>query len=171
MMMDKVVIENPISKLWITLLCRHNGRDSVSNHQFHGCLLNRLFRRSSKKPWKLCVTGLYAGNSPEIGEFPAQMASNAENVSIWWRHHVILPYHYLIIIIYIKSKVTMQRFTRKQYISSGPASLVWLDKYLNKSDMFEAWPKSHNVYHSFHISTEPKLQEPTSRGLRSSMYK
>ena len=22
------------------------------------------------------------------GEFPAQMASNAENVSIWWRHHV-----------------------------------------------------------------------------------
>ena len=23
-----------------------------------------------------------------IGEFPAQMASNAENVSIWWRHHV-----------------------------------------------------------------------------------
>ena len=22
------------------------------------------------------------------GEFPAQMASNVENVSIWWRHHV-----------------------------------------------------------------------------------
>ena len=21
------------------------------------------------------------------GEFPAQMASNAENISIWWRHH------------------------------------------------------------------------------------
>ena len=21
------------------------------------------------------------------GEFPAQMASDAENVSIWWRHH------------------------------------------------------------------------------------
>ena len=27
------------------------------------------------------------GNSPVTGEFPAQMASNAENVSIWWRHH------------------------------------------------------------------------------------
>ena len=24
---------------------------------------------------------------PGTGEFPAQMASNAENVSIWWRHH------------------------------------------------------------------------------------
>ena len=28
------------------------------------------------------------GNSPVTGEFPAQRASNAENVSIWWRHHV-----------------------------------------------------------------------------------
>ena len=23
------------------------------------------------------------------GEIPAQMASNAENVSIWWRHHYL----------------------------------------------------------------------------------
>ena len=28
-------------------------------------------------------------NSPVTGEFPAQMASDAENVSIWWRHHVM----------------------------------------------------------------------------------
>ena len=26
--------------------------------------------------------------TPGTGEFPAQMASNPENVSIWWRHHV-----------------------------------------------------------------------------------
>ena len=67
---------------------RHNDRDSVSNHQPHDCLLNRLFRRRSKKTSKLRVTGLCAVNSPGTGEFPAQMASNAENVSIWWRHHV-----------------------------------------------------------------------------------
>ena len=66
---------------------RHNGRDSVSNHQPHECLLNRLFRRRSKKTSKLRVTGLCVGNSPGTGEFPAQMASNAENVSISWRHH------------------------------------------------------------------------------------
>ena len=24
------------------------------------------------------------------GKFPAQMASNAENVSIWWRHHALI---------------------------------------------------------------------------------
>ena len=39
------------------------------------------------KTSKLRVTGLCGENSPETGEFPAQMASNAENVSIWWRHH------------------------------------------------------------------------------------
>ena len=44
-------------------------------------------RRRSKKTSKLCVTGLCVGNSPVTGEFPAQRASNAENVSIWWRHH------------------------------------------------------------------------------------
>ena len=66
---------------------RHNGSDSVSNHQPHHCLLNRLFRRRSKKTLKLHVTGLCVGNSPGTGEFPAQMASYAENVSIWWRHH------------------------------------------------------------------------------------
>ena len=66
---------------------RHNGHAGVSNHQPHGCLLNRLFRRKSKKTSKLRVTGLCAGNSPGTGEFPAQMASYAENVSIWWRHH------------------------------------------------------------------------------------
>ena len=28
------------------------------------------------------------GDSPVTGEFYAQRTSNAENVSIWWRHHV-----------------------------------------------------------------------------------
>ena len=80
-----------LSKDWIQpypLQWRHNGHDSVSNHQLHHCLLNRLFRRGSKKTSKLRVTGLCVGNSPGAGEFPAQMASNTENVSIWWRHHV-----------------------------------------------------------------------------------
>ena len=71
----------------IPLQWRHNGRDDVSNHQPDDCLLKRLFRRRSKKISQLCVTGLCAGNSPVTGEFPAQMAGNVENVSIWWRHH------------------------------------------------------------------------------------
>ena len=73
---------------FMSLRWRHKGHDSVSNHQPHDCLLSRLFRRRSKKISKLRVTGLCAGNSPGTGQFPAQEASNAENVSIWWRHHV-----------------------------------------------------------------------------------
>ena len=63
----------------VSLQWRHNGRDSVSKHQPYDCLLNSLLKRGSKKTSKVRVTGLCAGNSP---------ASNAENVSIWWRHHV-----------------------------------------------------------------------------------
>ena len=72
---------------WKTLQWRHNALDGVSNHQPHHCLPNRLFRRRSKKTSKLRVTGLFVGNSPVTGEFPSQMASYAENVSTWWRHH------------------------------------------------------------------------------------
>ena len=71
----------------LLLQWRRNGRDGVSNYQPNDCLFNRLFRRRSKKTSKLRVTGLCVGNSPGTGEFPAQRASNAENDSIWWRHH------------------------------------------------------------------------------------
>ena len=73
----------------ISLQWRHNGHDGISNHQPPDCLLSRLFRCRSKKTSKLCVTGFCAGNTSVTGEIPAQMASNAENVSIWWRHHVM----------------------------------------------------------------------------------
>ena len=53
---------------------RHNERDVVSNHQRLCCLLDRLFRRRSKKPSKLRVTGLcvrgthrWPVNSPHKG--------------------------------------------------------------------------------------------------------
>ena len=73
----------------IPLQGRHNGRDGASNQQPHDYLLSLLFRSWSKKTSKLCVTGLCAANSPVTGKFPAQMASNAENASIWWRHHAV----------------------------------------------------------------------------------
>ena len=84
----EATIDSPAPSVAYTLQWHHNEGDSVSNHQPHDCLLNRLFERTSKKTSNLCVTGLCAGNSPGTGEFPAQTASNAENVSIWWRHHV-----------------------------------------------------------------------------------
>ena len=69
-----------------TLLWRHNERTGVTNHQCLPCWLKCFIRHISKKTWKLRVTGLCEGNSPMTGEFLTQRASNAENVSIWWRH-------------------------------------------------------------------------------------
>ena len=43
--------------------------------------------RRLKKTSKLRVTGLCEGNSPVTGEFPAQRASDTENVFFWWSHH------------------------------------------------------------------------------------
>ena len=77
----------PPGHIHFTWQWRHNGHDGVSNHQPDHYLLNRSFRRRSKKTSKLRVTGLCAGNSPVTGVFPTQMSSNVENVSIWWRHH------------------------------------------------------------------------------------
>ena len=33
------------------------------------------------------LASVCARNSPVTGKFPAQMACNAENVYLWWRHH------------------------------------------------------------------------------------
>ena len=64
--LDKLVTISVLTdkSLKIPLHWRHNDHDGVSNHQPHGCLLNRLFRRTSKKTSKLRVTGLYVRNSP-----------------------------------------------------------------------------------------------------------
>ena len=65
-----------------------NDCDGISNHQPHDCLLNRCVQAQFKEYIKkLRFTGLCEGNSPVTGEFLSQRASNAENVSIWWRHH------------------------------------------------------------------------------------
>ena len=64
-----------------------------------------------RKHQKLRVTGLCEGNSPMTGEFPAQRASNADNVSIWWRHHEIVIWIYLAL-----SKPCVGKNQRGKYI-------------------------------------------------------
>ena len=51
-----MAVASPHSLHW-----RHNDHDGISSHQPHGYLLNRLFRRRSKKTSKLRVTGLCVG--------------------------------------------------------------------------------------------------------------
>ena len=62
--METIWMQNILLILFITMFYalihsfHYNGRDSVSNRQPHDCLLNRLFRRRSKKTSTLRVTGL-----------------------------------------------------------------------------------------------------------------
>ena len=46
-----------------------------------------VYSGADQRKQKVCIIGLCVGNSPVYGEFPAQMASNVGNVSIWWCHH------------------------------------------------------------------------------------
>ena len=122
------------------LQLHHNGHNIVSNHQPRVCLLNRLFRRRSKKTSKIRVPGLCTGNSPVTGEFPAQMASNAENVSIWWRHHAttdmqrhILPLTGWIVVREHKVYLNIHRFAKeawrwylRYWRGKKTAAIVWI---------------------------------------------
>ena len=51
---------------------------------FYQAFIQVQIKENIKAP--LRVTGLCEGNSPGTGEFRAQRASNAENVSIWYKH-------------------------------------------------------------------------------------
>ena len=94
------------SATWnISLQWRHNGPDGVSNHQPYHCLLNRLFKRRSKKTSNLLVTGLlrgihrWPGNSPHKGPatrkiFPFDdviMLTKSMATYKHWRHDLRPP--------------------------------------------------------------------------------
>ena len=75
--------------------------------QWCGALMFSLIWAWSKKTSKLSVTGLCEGNSPVTGEFPAQRASKAENVSIWWRYYAIYCITDMTILYIIKYRQLM----------------------------------------------------------------
>ena len=53
-----------------SLQWRHNEHTGISNCQHLDCSLNHLFRCRSTETSKLCVTGLYEGNSPMTDKIP-----------------------------------------------------------------------------------------------------
>ena len=115
-----------------SLRWRHSERDGVSNHRRLECLLNGLFRGLSKKTSKLRGTGPCEGNSPVTDAFPSQRASNAENVSIWWRHHASIKSgdksdmtHYISLCIWIKHMGPYQQRLAKLKVKA------WITKYFH----------------------------------------
>ena len=118
---------------------RHNEWDGVSNHQPHDCLLNRLSGRISKKTSKPRVTGLCVGNSPGTGEFPAQMVSNAETVSIWGCHHA-----------------TPARTSKKSQISHPKEKLLIVSTL---TDVFFTTPGYNSWLYSCNVARGKKISD------------
>ena len=73
-------IASQITSLTIVYSAVYPGADQ-SKHQSSASL---AFVWGIHRSW-----GIHRGpvNSPGTGEFPAQMAGNAENITISWRHH------------------------------------------------------------------------------------
>ena len=70
---------------------RLNANDDGLNRRRPDNLLNPLFRRRSEKTSKLRAREWPLwGESTSDRCFPSHKASEAKNVSIWWRHHVII---------------------------------------------------------------------------------
>ena len=72
--------QESVETVWMnTLLWRHNGCDGVSNHQPHNCLLNRSGADQRKHQSSSSLAFVWWIHR----WIPAQMASSADNVSIW----------------------------------------------------------------------------------------
>ena len=79
--------DRPLSESMVAFPTGATGRrrlKSPASRLFIQSFIQTLIKENIKAPrhWPLC------GEFTRTGEFPAQRASYAENVSIWWRHHV-----------------------------------------------------------------------------------
>ena len=73
--------------LWFNFSSRTHYNDVIMSVPNYQLFTQPFIQVQIKETSKLCVTGLCWGNSAVTGEVPVQRASNAENASIWWRHH------------------------------------------------------------------------------------
>ena len=127
-----------------SLRWRHNGCDSVSNHLPHGCLLNRLFRRWSKKTSKPRVTGLYVwGKWPvarkmfpfddimfrEMFHHVIPNVDNTQRIPLW-QQSFIVEFTWdpsLLVTIYIShsSQINDNKIASKWFICIETVRVMW----------------------------------------------
>ena len=70
-----------------SLQWRHNGRNGVLNHQPHG-FYSTVYSGADQRKHQSSVSPAFVwGIRRSPVNSPQKMASNAVNVSIWWRHH------------------------------------------------------------------------------------
>ena len=82
------------------------------------------------------------------GEFPAQRASNAENVSIWWRHHArikTLSASWHIAYIMASYGMVMQKACESTSIVFSLDIPVWVAKCVSAIE--SSWIRDHTATH------------------------
>ena len=124
----------------IPLQWRHNGRDSVCNQEPHDCLLNRLFRRRSKKTSKLRVIGLCGG----IHRVPVNSPQK------WPVTRKMFPFDDVIMITFAFLEQTVLCYVDADPISTSLEIYLWYRYmlYANNASLFckvcdIAWKISH----------------------------
>ena len=83
-----ILFDTLLSKYhYIVVIMTTMASEITSLTVVYSTIYSEADQRNIKTPrhWHL------SGEFTETGEFPAQRASYAENVSIWWRHHVMRP--------------------------------------------------------------------------------
>ena len=130
---NKLCIYLPIHVLALfPLQWRHNGHHSVSHHQPHDCLLNRLFTRRSKIPLKLRITGLCAGNSSGTGLMTSSCPAETPTVCCLGSHlHQtwIRNYIYFSCEIQLVIQLTLKSIPFWGYVEVHPGPFRLGDKY------------------------------------------
>ena len=84
---------------------------------------------------------LFEGNPLVTDGFPSQRASNAENVSIWWRHHITTTTGCRTIIDFFTTYFSKTRFETVVYtrlVSFGNQKCLYNKKF--------GWSKLHSTY-------------------------
>ena len=115
-----------------------------------------VYSGTDKKTSKLRVTGLCAGNSPATSEFPAERASNAENVTIWWRHRVF----------YVLHKPNRQKVLQchKEKVTSASPEIDIHGCYsLVKNRRCANWPVQNNLRNWHHDASTLRLRNVTDQ--------
>ena len=139
---------------------RHNDHDGVSNHQPHGCLLNRLFRRRSKKISKLRVTGLCEGNS--LGTVTQKILPCDDVLMGQWK-----------CVLFVAKQFSM----RSVNTSSSNSTLYWdalpyLQKTLVLISMWKGWQRvtSEPLWFEIFLLTKQEQKLHTKPALDNFVY-
>ena len=83
-------MSSPFTSLTIHHSIVYSGADQRKHQSSASLAFVRGIHQRHQMETFSALLALCEGNSLVTSEFPSQRASNAENVSIWWYHHVIM---------------------------------------------------------------------------------